>query len=656
MKKVFTCVIVLILTGFCAVAQNYTYHLDDKEGMRVFLRQPSSVAGKINAEFLGLQISDTLNWKDSDAWIPKVTGFTWKLYDYYRVSKIDCSNKKVAGHLNGERWPRLETLHCYDNEITAIDVSKNVHLQHLACDNNPLQSLNVNGAAALRTLYCQKVGLTTLDLSTNVNLANLDCANNLLTELDISNCPALTMVYCYNNKITALDVSNNSNLGEVRCENNQISEFDASAIHSLVNLNISNNPPLTALYLDDNKLTGLNVSGNKNIKTLYCNNNKIKSLTLSEAVDLIELECANNAISNLDVTKNTKLVTLACHGNEISSLVLSNNTELKHLNCSRNWLVALDITRNSKLETFQCHRNQILLLNVSNAVDLTELGCSENRLTKLDITKNPKLTLLDFSGNSVPEIDLRQNILLEQLDCSKNKVLANLNIANNPLLSHLNCAENMLKSIVGVENCQLTFLNCERNMLLFSELYLAKNDSLTTFKYAPQKICPAPSPLHISETIDLSKEFSFDDKNTTFSWAIYQKNTDKSTPISLQGQDGIFLIPQVDFTGRTLRCKMSNALFPDFKKDSLVYEITITGTGIEELQSAVTIYPNPTDGKVVIQDIEANIEKIQLFDMSGRMVFETRQTTFDIFHLPTATYFIQIRTDEGILTRKITKR
>jgi len=662
MKKVFTCIMVLIITSFSAVAQTYTYHQDDKEGMRIFLRQPSSEAGKINAVQLGLQISDTLTWYNNDAWIPKVTGFTWKLYDYYRVSKIDCSGKKIAGKLNAEKWSRLETLHCYDNKITDIDVSKNVHLNHLACDNNPFNSLNINGAIELRTLYCQQPDdnnkLTSLDLSTNVNLVNLDCSKNKLTELDISNCPALAMLYCNDNLITALDVSKNPNLGTIRCANNQIVEFDASDIFNLVSLDISNNEKLSTLIINDNKLTGigLNINGNKNIETLYCNNNKLSFINLSDAENLVVLDCSNNVISNLDLTNNTKLEQLYCNNNEIPVLTINKNVNLKHLDCSHNWLLGLDVNNNSKLETLYFNKNQITSININNAINIIEFSCSMNRISKLDVSKNSKLVFLNFSDNKINEIDVRNNVLLETLECSNNE-LSQLDLSKNNLLNKLNCSGNLLRNLRTIENCQLTFLNCSKNILLFSELFSIKNDKLTTFSYHPQKVYIDTNIYTFSGMIDISTEYNINGVITDFSWGVYVVATKKTIPITLKGENGIFVPPQIDLSGKTLRCKMYNGTFPDLtKKDSLTYEVTITGVGINEMETIANIYPNPTTGKVVIENVAENIETIQLFDISGRMVFETRFTQFDISHLPTATYFIQIRTNEGILTRKITKQ
>lgn len=72
-----TLLFVLIASFTVISATAETYLKTDKEGLRMFLRQPSSVEGKINAEQLGLQLADTLTWNDSEAWVKKVEGISW---------------------------------------------------------------------------------------------------------------------------------------------------------------------------------------------------------------------------------------------------------------------------------------------------------------------------------------------------------------------------------------------------------------------------------------------------------------------------------------------------------------------------------------------------------------------------------------------------
>ena len=88
------------------------------------------------------------------------------------VKKIDVHGKSI-GRLNGiEFFPNLETLYCYNNTLTSLDVSKNIALQKLACSGNQL---------------------TSLDVSKNTNLTSLNCNQNRLTSLDVSQTAVTTL-------------------------------------------------------------------------------------------------------------------------------------------------------------------------------------------------------------------------------------------------------------------------------------------------------------------------------------------------------------------------------------------------------------------------------------------------------------------------------
>ncbi|MDR0863524.1 MAG: T9SS type A sorting domain-containing protein [Candidatus Symbiothrix sp.] len=71
--------------------------------------------------------------------------------------------------------------------------------------------------------------------------------------------------------------------------------------------------------------------------------------------------------------------------------------------------------------------------------------------------------------------------------------------------------------------------------------------------------------------------------------------------------------------------------------------------------NAISIYPNPTTGKLEIGNGELKIQQISIFNMLGRNVLNTQQTTLDISHLPTGVYFVQIKTEKGRVTKKVVK-
>jgi hypothetical protein len=69
----------------------------------------------------------------------------------------------------------------------------------------------------------------------------------------------------------------------------------------------------------------------------------------------------------------------------------------------------------------------------------------------------------------------------------------------------------------------------------------------------------------------------------------------------------------------------------------------------------VFIYPNPTTGELRIENGALKIQQISIFNLLGRNVLNTQQTALDISHLPAGIYFVQIKTERGVITKKIVK-
>ena len=73
---------------------------------------------------------------------------------------------------------------------------------------------------ALTNLYCYSNQLTSLDVSKNMALTDLDCGSNQLTSLDVTNNTALEILLCHSNQLTSLDVRKNTALIDLYCESN----------------------------------------------------------------------------------------------------------------------------------------------------------------------------------------------------------------------------------------------------------------------------------------------------------------------------------------------------------------------------------------------------------------------------------------------------
>ena len=200
----------------------------------------------------------------------------------------DCGVKDLTGI---EYLTNLQSLFAMENELTELDVSKNLKLNEIRCEKNKL---------------------TKLDVSKNTKLEILTCWNNPIESLDVSNNPELVTLSCGKTKITSLDISKNTKLTTLWAENLGLTEIDVSKSKDFWSINVSGN-----------KLKSLDVSGYTDLESLYCDNNELETLNVSGCTKLTKLICNDNKIKELDVSSSTRLYDLLCQGNQIASLNLA---------------------------------------------------------------------------------------------------------------------------------------------------------------------------------------------------------------------------------------------------------------------------------------------------------------------------------------------
>ena len=240
------------------------------------------------------------------------------------AENINCAKKGISDLTGISHFTALKSLKCFNNQLTALDVSKNTALTSLDCDYNQLTALDVSKNVALTKLHCWGNSLTKLDVSKNTALTSLDCGANQLTTLDVSKNTALTYLDCRSNQLTALDVSKNTALTDLACRSNQLTALD-----------VSKNTVLTYLNCYANQLTTLDVSKNTALTYLDCRSNQLTALDVSKNTALTDLDCRNNQLTALDVSKNTALTDLDCRNNQLTSLDIS-NTDMSGLDCDGN--------------------------------------------------------------------------------------------------------------------------------------------------------------------------------------------------------------------------------------------------------------------------------------------------------------------------------
>ena len=217
------------------------------------------------------------------------------------VKMIEANNMGIKSLEGVGFFTALETLKCWDNELTGLDLSKNTALKDLQCSNSKLQSLDLSQNPNLTQLYCGENPLTTLDLSKNAKLKVLDCSGfanrrTKLTELDLSQNTALESLDCSRNELKQLNVSGCTELEKLSCSSNQLTTLD-----------VSKNVNLTFLNCSDNQLEGLDVSNNPKLEDLSCDYNSLTVLDLRKNPELEILSCRKNGFTSLDLDANKKI-------------------------------------------------------------------------------------------------------------------------------------------------------------------------------------------------------------------------------------------------------------------------------------------------------------------------------------------------------------
>ena len=162
------------------------------------------------------------------------------------VTKIAANSCGIEDLTGIEHFPALVEIDVSNfedtwNKIATIDLSGNLRLRILNCDNNQLSSLDLSPCSDLRTLSCNGNKLTNLDLASNPKLSILSCERNQLTAIDLAQNLLLNQLYCENNQISSLGVTNLNRMIILNCNNNQLSSLDVSGCTSMFQFYFYNN-------------------------------------------------------------------------------------------------------------------------------------------------------------------------------------------------------------------------------------------------------------------------------------------------------------------------------------------------------------------------------------------------------------------------------
>lgn len=457
-------------------------------------------------------------------------------------------------------------------------------------------------------------------------------------------------------KLEKLDLSSNQLTGEVSTA--------ISGLSNLVRLDLSNNRfsgDPTAAILPLSQLQEISVGNNTfvfaDIETLLQNFPQVQVLDLAhiglnaipqKLSTLSKLEFLN--LSNNSVTQNF---------NHLSTLII-----LKELNLSGNQLTKIptEVGMLAQLRTLDLSNNVIspnFTAPLAQLKNLEWLNMSANQMTNFptQLSQLTALIHLKFSDNQISggfeSLIGLQN--LEQIYLDNNLIFGAFpsSILQLKKLQMLSLNGNQLSGEIPETVPALTFIDNNRFSKQDLKNFLVTEKSMADFTYSPQRYDePKTVFASLGSAATLPQTLSGDEYQYT-----WFKNLDQKTPVTTES----FYISNVeteDFTDYTCETYSFEVLPKELMEVSLFREpVTLAqGLGTAEVKSDLIVYPNPAKDFLHIKTSKLDIEKVFIFDLSGKLIMTENSKTIDVNHLPSATYIISIKTSEGLKTFKFIKQ
>ncbi len=287
-----------------------------------------------------------------------------------------------------------------------------------------------------------------------------------------------------------------------------------------------------------------------------------------------------------------------------------------------------------------------LTVSILNIFDLTgiegfsalvSLNCTNNNLTALPDKLPPMLKYINVSYNKITQFKSLPNGLT-RFYCSNNLLtfLPELPSA----LQILDCSYNKIMALPPLKN--LTTLFCTNNLLTALPPLPNGLDGLLC-SYNQLKTLPVlPKPL-----IRLSCQYNLDLK---------------CLPLLPEGlvyldiSKNIVCLPNVvknlavdvyeGFVPTAVNLPSCNNLRPP-PCDTFPQTLPKDSTNIVDKIVEITLFPNPTEGEVVIKCQNCTIKKISVFNAVGQLVFETQMALLDFSGLGCGLYIVRVETVNG---------
>lgn len=326
-------------------------------------------------------------------------------------------NGEVADITGIEDFVQLREFFAGNNQISTMDLSSNIFMEHLFSQSNPLSLLDLTNSPNLHTLWARHGILETIDLSQNPELTFMDISYNSLSSLLLQNNAALEHLLVEQNNIGSIDLSANVNLVEVDLSDNSLSTIDTDTLLALNKLDVSSNP-----------IAELSLALNQNLEHLDVSGTDLITFNPIVIPNLKNISGFETPITNLDFSQNLILESFAWGFGNLESLNLRNGNnenmfvftiDNPNLSCIdvdnpsqapfEEWYVDSNVSysENCALGLNDVRKDLDFLVYPNPTADMVTIQNESAELIDLIEIYNLNGDLVNYSNGSIESIDLR---------------------------------------------------------------------------------------------------------------------------------------------------------------------------------------------------------------------------------------------------------
>lgn len=629
------------------------------------------------------------------------------------LATLYASNNSIST-VNATNLPNLSLAYFDSNQLTSLDVSGSNNLNTLAVYSNQLSSLNLTGLVNLSYIDCHENLLTSVNFSGLTNLQTALCEHNLFTSLDFSGAPNFNNLGCgYNPNLTSINIKNGNpninfysywvdtpSLAFVCADNDELSYVEqilTQSLHTNVVLNTycsftpggvyntitghiifdgnnngcdANDPILPKVKVEMTQwgINNATFSNNNGLYVFYTTFADQSVFPVFENANYFTISPANATVSfpETNFLTQTQDFCITPNGNHQDLEIVIQPINVARPGFDATYKIVYKNKGNTMVSgSLDFNYNEALLDYVSatvtpNSQNTGQLVWNYTNLVPFE-TRSFYVTLNVNSPTETPPVTIG--------------TLLNFNATINPIATDENQADNQItftQMVLGsYDPNEITCL--EGDNLPTSEIgkylhygitfentgnYYAENvvvkDVIDTTKYDINSIqlLDTSHPVYTRIAGNVV-EFIF--KNINLAAA------DGNPPVGGHG-DVLFKIKSLSNLVNGDVVTKSAKIYFDYNAPIETNAAQTTyqnlSNSIHQLDSSISIYPNPTSSFVTI-NCNSSIKSIELYDVQGRILetsIENSTTSkLDISEKQNGIYFLKINTENGSKVEKIVK-